>query len=623
MRVLSPPTVTPDIIPYVSKDVPKSLKSSQICKKLISHTDLSSLISPDVSPKFDMSRNPASLTVTDGELANPESYSTDSSRRSSLTPTPMRQLMKSMKISFNCAQCTRKISGASVILNGASYHDTCVTCSQCHMPLGSEIVTPPSGELFCTSCFEERSKSVCGVCDEAITGPYYNTMGKKIHAKCLVCAEPGCGQISKDFRTVQGTLYCGTHYLANFVCQCKICCLRLLKTQSHIKCGSYAVHTQCWKCEHCFSPLGMGSTDVNNWRERILCGSCNNLPEETLYQTFFPGQSSPSHVSVTEPIFDFIRIDGSENHIEIGILIDPRAGVLAEFASARSSLEALEVFRELGLSERRATLQSTVVACLEEVEAFRELPEDQKLEILDTFMPKFNDFLDGLSPRAYERILAIHAMDDSTDSTQSSVYVMPMDTSQAFLKRCIEDSSLLGQFDTLPSTAKEVILDRFLEQNHGSLTSFKSLAVPEQHSIMAELLKHNVDRIEGFHELGDAKKKQFMRLFAEENIKYLNNLDEVQYQNLCTAAMKKYTSFRPVIRPSEVSPSNRPTSTGGPYTFEELRHRDFLPKDVPVERRELMLVDSEFEKYFGMSKREFYTLKLWRQRALKMHVGLF
>jgi len=39
--------------------------------------------------------------------------------------------------------------------------------------------------------------------------------------------------------------------------------------------------------------------------------------------------------------------------------------------------------------------------------------------------------------------------------------------------------------------------------------------------------------------------------------------------------------------------------------------------------RELYLHDDDFKKVFGMSKEEFYSMKLWRQRELKKRMGLF
>lgn len=39
--------------------------------------------------------------------------------------------------------------------------------------------------------------------------------------------------------------------------------------------------------------------------------------------------------------------------------------------------------------------------------------------------------------------------------------------------------------------------------------------------------------------------------------------------------------------------------------------------------RELYLNSEDFRTVFGMSKQEFYSLKLWRQRELKKMMGLF
>ena len=39
--------------------------------------------------------------------------------------------------------------------------------------------------------------------------------------------------------------------------------------------------------------------------------------------------------------------------------------------------------------------------------------------------------------------------------------------------------------------------------------------------------------------------------------------------------------------------------------------------------KELYLRDDDFAKLFQMTKREFYELRLWKQRELKKSVGLF
>jgi hypothetical protein len=39
--------------------------------------------------------------------------------------------------------------------------------------------------------------------------------------------------------------------------------------------------------------------------------------------------------------------------------------------------------------------------------------------------------------------------------------------------------------------------------------------------------------------------------------------------------------------------------------------------------KELYLTDEDFQRLFGMEKREFYSMRLWRQRELKRKVGLF
>jgi len=57
--------------------------------------------------------------------------------------------------------------------------------------------------------------------------------------------------------------------------------------------------------------------------------------------------------------------------------------------------------------------------------------------------------------------------------------------------------------------------------------------------------------------------------------------------------------------------------------FEKLRRRKSLPAHILQTQLEIYLSDDEFQKVFGMAKKEFYTLKRWRQAMLKKNKGLF
>ena len=42
-----------------------------------------------------------------------------------------------------------------------------------------------------------------------------------------------------------------------------------------------------------------------------------------------------------------------------------------------------------------------------------------------------------------------------------------------------------------------------------------------------------------------------------------------------------------------------------------------------TDRSELYLHENEFVGLFGMEKKDFYSMRLWKQRELKKRVGLF
>lgn len=59
------------------------------------------------------------------------------------------------------------------------------------------------------------------------------------------------------------------------------------------------------------------------------------------------------------------------------------------------------------------------------------------------------------------------------------------------------------------------------------------------------------------------------------------------------------------------------------FNYEEITtHRDVGEQLNPV-CRELYLHDSEFVGLFGMEKKDFYLMRLWKQRSLKKKVGLW
>lgn len=69
-------------------------------------------------------------------------------------------------------------------------------------------------------------------------------------------------------------------------------------------------------------------------------------------------------------------------------------------------------------------------------------------------------------------------------------------------------------------------------------------------------------------------------------------------------------------------------STGGEtkfrcYDYKTLIKTDNLPSGVDPARKEVHLVDSEFQDVFKMSRDAFDDLPQWRQVALKKKVGLF
>ena len=57
------------------------------------------------------------------------------------------------------------------------------------------------------------------------------------------------------------------------------------------------------------------------------------------------------------------------------------------------------------------------------------------------------------------------------------------------------------------------------------------------------------------------------------------------------------------------------------FPYEVLRSS--FPDGVEPTKKEYYLSDEEFQKYIGMSKAEWDTLKQWRKDRKKLDIGLF
>eukprot|EP00479_Gromia_sphaerica_P013150 TRINITY_DN7208_c0_g1_i1.p1 TRINITY_DN7208_c0_g1~~TRINITY_DN7208_c0_g1_i1.p1 ORF type:complete len:153 (-),score=23.62 TRINITY_DN7208_c0_g1_i1:214-672(-) len=151
----------------------------------------------------------------------------------------------------------------------------------------------------------------------------------------------------------------------------------------------------------------------------------------------------------------------------------------------------------------------------------------------------------------------------------------------------MEDPGKWKDFDNLDDAAKAVFLERFMQNNYGTLDAFKRLSPADQQRMLLDLIRHNAEDLDKFMRMSPQEQAEFLHAFVQNNLDYLMGLTPEEYEALCESAMRKYKAFKVVHIPPSKPPSVRPAATGGPYTYEELRHIDWLPPDVAYDQREL------------------------------------
>lgn len=283
------------------------------------------------------------------------------------------------------------------------------------------------------------------------------------------------------------------------------------------------------------------------------------------------------------------------------------------------SFRSYEQFKTLPPEQQRDIMGRYLEPKLAQSAAYNKLPQHEKDRLKDDLARKALEYLDNLSPDDYNNLADKAVRRARADNDDDEIRAQATD----FLESCMEDPHNWQNFEDLPQEQKELLLEKFIEANFGSLDAFKRMSPEDQRRFMNELLRHNVEDLDKFKVMPPVEKDAFMSDFVSKTVDWLDHLSPDEYEELCRRAMEKYKRFKKPFIPPSKAPTERPAATGGPYTYEQLRHIDWLPSDVPYERREMFLNDKEFEKMFTMTKMEFSTLRLWRQRKLKRDLGIF
>jgi hypothetical protein len=118
-------------------------------------------------------------------------------------------------VSSKCNLCDKEFGDGvkAWTAGGAVYCQECFCCSYCGLSLESEDLFSVNGRVYCSK--HNPDAEACGSCGEAlVSGKVISALDKKFHARCFVCAEPGCGQEFGNGATIflaDGKPFCDVH----------------------------------------------------------------------------------------------------------------------------------------------------------------------------------------------------------------------------------------------------------------------------------------------------------------------------------------------------------------------------------------------------------------------------
>eukprot|EP00300_Choanocystis_sp_HF-7_P029142 c35565_g1_i1.p1 GENE.c35565_g1_i1~~c35565_g1_i1.p1 ORF type:complete len:290 (-),score=58.26 c35565_g1_i1:153-893(-) len=108
--------------------------------------------------------------------------------------------------------CGNPIMDACITALGSQWHPDCFVCTTCKKGFGTGSFFEVESLPYCEICYHGRQGSLCGGCQQPITGRCLTAIGKRWHPEHFVCAFCMKQLASAAFKEQQGKCYCtGCH----------------------------------------------------------------------------------------------------------------------------------------------------------------------------------------------------------------------------------------------------------------------------------------------------------------------------------------------------------------------------------------------------------------------------
>ena len=80
---------------------------------------------------------------------------------------------------LDCFSCSKPIEKQYVTIGGKECHPECFCCNTCNQQLGGKKYVAFEEKFYCELDYHKKMGNVCAHCEELLTGPFVEAMGKK------------------------------------------------------------------------------------------------------------------------------------------------------------------------------------------------------------------------------------------------------------------------------------------------------------------------------------------------------------------------------------------------------------------------------------------------------------
>uniref|UniRef100_A0A1I8ICL7 Four and a half LIM domains protein 2 n=1 Tax=Macrostomum lignano TaxID=282301 RepID=A0A1I8ICL7_9PLAT len=178
------------------------------------------------------------------------------------------------RLANECAKCGARIGCEMTDLGhgGRHWHEACFRCSACGCSLASQPFLAKEGDVYCTSCHDERFAARCCRCYQVFKAGSRKLewRSQQYHEQCFLCSECGCGIGCDSFIPHGDNACCVPCYEGRFAQRCREC--RQVIRKGGVTYKGQAFHSDCLVCGHCAKPLA--GLKFTSQQERPYCADC-------------------------------------------------------------------------------------------------------------------------------------------------------------------------------------------------------------------------------------------------------------------------------------------------------------------------------------------------------------